>query len=130
EGQRTQGFAHYSGFYRCMDGWIRTHANYPHHERALLTALGMASGSGIEDVLKHLGAKEAQERIVSAGGIAAVVRSRQQWLYSAEGRESGRGPWAQFSLREASSTSSWAYSQRTEMPLQGLKILDLTRVIA
>lgn len=130
EGQRTQGFAQYSGFYRCMDGWIRTHANYPHHERALLTALGMASASGIEDVLRHLGAREAQERIVSAGGIAAVVRSRQQWLNSAEGSESGRGPWAQFSLREASSTSSWAYGQRTEMPLQGLKILDLTRVIA
>src|SRR5690606_23140117 len=63
EGQRTQGFAQYSGFYRCMDGWIRTHANYPHHERALLKALGMASGSGIEDVLRHLGAREAQERI-------------------------------------------------------------------
>src|SRR5690349_2520953 len=34
------GFAPLSRFARTADGWIRTHANYPHHRAALLRALG------------------------------------------------------------------------------------------
>lgn len=129
-GESTQGFAPHSGFYRTADGWIRTHANYPHHESALKSALGMSSGSGIADALAGLPAHDAQERIVAAGGVAARVRSRQQWLSSAEGKVAGNGHWAQFSMRPLASALIWKYDPRAGLPLQGLKVLDLTRVIA
>src|SRR5262245_5310387 len=29
-----------SGFFRAADGWVRLHANYPHHRERLLGALG------------------------------------------------------------------------------------------
>src|SRR5690625_7961124 len=39
EGRHSPGFAPLSGFWRTADGWIRLHANYPHHEQALMRAL-------------------------------------------------------------------------------------------
>src|SRR6202020_652185 len=35
------GFAPLSRFWPAADGWVRTHANYPWHQRALLDALGV-----------------------------------------------------------------------------------------
>lgn len=40
EGRKPRGFAPLSGFHRAGDGWIRLHANYPHHEQRLLQAPG------------------------------------------------------------------------------------------
>ncbi|MFD1377537.1 CoA transferase [Micrococcus antarcticus] len=129
-GQKPQGFARYSGFYRTADGWIRTHANYPHHERPLHSALGTSSGIDIADALASLCAHDAQERIIAAGGIAAQVRSREQWLSSAERQAAGSGHWAQFHMRPTGSAPVWKFDPRAAMPLRGLKVLDLTRVIA
>ncbi|MGH3653445.1 CoA transferase [Glutamicibacter sp.] len=129
-GEKTQGFAPYSGFYRTADGWIRTHANYPHHEHSLKSALGASAGIKVADALASLSAHDAQERIVAAGGIAAQVRSRQQWLSSAEGKVAGSGHWAQFRMRPIGSAPVWKFEPRAGMPLHGLKVLDLTRVIA
>lgn len=39
DGRQPQGFAPLSGFRRTADGWIRLHANYPHHEEALKRAM-------------------------------------------------------------------------------------------
>ncbi|KFD43879.1 hypothetical protein IU11_07380, partial [Cellulosimicrobium sp. MM] len=35
------GFAPLSGFFRTADGWVRTHANYPHHRARLLALLDL-----------------------------------------------------------------------------------------
>ena len=40
-GQDLVGFAPLSGFFAAADGWVRTHANYPHHRTRLLDALGL-----------------------------------------------------------------------------------------
>ncbi|MGW1272187.1 CoA transferase, partial [Streptomyces sp. NPDC002491] len=42
-------FAPLSRFWRTADGWVRTHANYPHHRERLLRALGLpADGYGAD----------------------------------------------------------------------------------
>ncbi|MEV4442002.1 hypothetical protein AB0K09_23930, partial [Streptomyces sp. NPDC049577] len=38
-------FAPLSRFWRTADGWLRTHANYPHHRARLLAALKLADDS-------------------------------------------------------------------------------------
>ena len=35
------GLAELSGFLPARDGWVRTHANYDHHRRRLLSALDL-----------------------------------------------------------------------------------------
>ncbi|MER6926330.1 hypothetical protein ABT314_46775, partial [Streptomyces spiralis] len=41
DGRPPLTFAPLSRFWRTADGWVRTHANYPHHRQRLLLALGL-----------------------------------------------------------------------------------------
>ena len=45
-GRKAQGFAPLSGFRQTLDGWIRIHANYPHHERAAPAGSWCCHGRG------------------------------------------------------------------------------------
>ncbi|HEY1158086.1 MAG TPA: CoA transferase [Arthrobacter sp.] len=145
-GRKPQGFAPLSGFHRTSDGWIRLHANYPHHEQRLLQALGVTSPEEAERRLRSMAALEAEAAIQSNAGIAAAVRSRSEWLASEMGSAAGSGAWVAFEfadgmtagmgLRDFGEESSDGNSagrrsgQAEALPLQGLRVLDLTRVIA
>lgn len=152
-GRKLQGFAPLSGFRRTRDGWIRLHANYPHHEQRLLRALGIqAAGAGSPDhvdaVLQDMTALEAEAVIQAHGGIAAAVRSRDEWLDSGMGRAAGEGPWIALNpaAGEAGSIGLQAPGEAVvpgletppppdagtdpRRPLAGIRVLDLTRVIA
>ena len=151
-GRRPQGFAPLSGFRRTRDGWIRLHANYPHHEQRLLRALGASSAAGAEETLRSMTALDAEATIHSQGGIAAAVRTRSDWLASGMGRAAGSGPWISLEsadgatsglgLRELAAEGTAAPGSRAGqeagnsqeagngLPLDGLRVLDLTRVIA
>jgi len=145
-GRKPQGFAPLSGFRRTADGWIRLHANYPHHEQRLLRALGTTSAEGAEHELLSLTALEAEAAIQGSGGIAAAVRTRSEWLASEMGRGAGSGPWVAFEfadgttaglgLRDSAegspggSSAGPGISHAGALPLHGVRVLDLTRVIA
>ncbi|WP_313811965.1 CoA transferase [Glutamicibacter sp.] len=130
DGRRAATFAPLSGFFATRDGWLRTHANYRHHERALLSALEISRSEHLTDALRQLDAEEAQERIVAAGGVAAAVRTRRQWECSAPALQGLRGHWAHFSLQDLEGNPRWLYDPAADAPLAGLRVLDLTRVIA
>ncbi|OEV22841.1 hypothetical protein AN220_27560, partial [Streptomyces nanshensis] len=49
DGRAPVTFAPLSRFWRTADGWVRTHANYPHHRARLLSALGMPDHGPAED---------------------------------------------------------------------------------
>ncbi|WP_253917550.1 CoA transferase [Glutamicibacter halophytocola] len=129
-GEQSRGFAEHSGFYRTGDGWIRTHANYPHHEQRLLQSVGASAGGGLRESLAGLSSIQAQELIVASGGVAAAVQTRADWAGSAAGQAAKRGAWAQFTLHEANRSKTWGYAPGANRPLEGLRVLDLTRVIA
>ncbi|MDQ0770864.1 crotonobetainyl-CoA:carnitine CoA-transferase CaiB-like acyl-CoA transferase [Pseudarthrobacter defluvii] len=146
-GRKPEGFAALSGFRRTRDGWIRLHANYPHHEQRLLQALDATSAEGAERQLRSMAALEAETAIQSLGGIAAAVRTRSQWLDSDMGRAAESGPWIAFDfadgataglgLEESAVATATAYGTGVReglpldhLPLGGLRMLDLTRVIA
>ena len=151
-GRKPQGFAPLSGFRPTADGWIRLHANYPHHEQRLLQALATTSAEGAEAALRSMTALEAETVIQGHGGIAAAVRTRGEWLASDMGRAAGSGPWVALELADgtsggpgledfAAATDSGSFSgtgtgtgkgngRVDGPPLDGLRVLDLTRVIA
>ncbi|MHA7262587.1 hypothetical protein ACX80W_05200 [Arthrobacter sp. TMN-37] len=45
-GEAPDLWAPLSGFFQAADGWVRTHANYPHHLGRLLAALELAPAPG------------------------------------------------------------------------------------
>jgi CoA-transferase family III len=133
-GRMIQGFAPLSGFRRTRDGWIRLHANYPHHEQRLMQALGTSTADGVAAALGAMTALEAEAAIQARGGVAAAVRSRGEWQGSAMGRAAGTAPpWIELNLvyREAAGDPDLRLSGgNPSRPLAGLRVLDLTRVIA
>lgn len=156
-GRKPQGFASLSGFRRTQDGWIRLHANYPHHGQRLLQALSATVAEDVDAALRTMTSLEAEAAIQSRGGIAAAIRTREEWLASGMGQAAGTGPWIQLTsaggepavlgfaglgLTKPGMTRfepvgldipglpAPASTTDPSRPLAGIRVLDLTRVIA
>ncbi len=120
-------FAPLSRFWEAADGWVRTHANYPWHREALLRALGGADEDGVADAIAALPAEEVEARVFAAGGVAAAVRSAPAWDAHPQGRAVAAEP-----LVDGREIAGAAPRRRPPgaLPASGVRVLDLTRVIA
>ncbi|MEU9040392.1 MULTISPECIES: CoA transferase [unclassified Kitasatospora] len=130
DGRTPVSFAPHSGFWRTADGWVRTHANYPHHRTRLLAALGLAVDAGPEqlaEVLGKLPAEQVQERAYAAGGLAVAVAPVSSAVHPlVEYREVGAAATAGAGGAPARALGD----APVDRPAAGVRVLDLTRVIA
>ena len=132
------GFAPLSGFWRTRDGWIRTHANYPHHRRRLLAAMGIAPDSDDEAgtvrlraVLADRTAQDVEDAVTGSGGLAVAARTPEEWARHPQGAALAARPL--LSLRRVGAGPAVPLPVPPDGPLlpaAGLRVLDLTRVIA
>jgi hypothetical protein len=121
-------FAPLSRFWPASDGWVRTHANYPWHRRALLGALGTsADPDHVAGAISELPAEVVEERVYAAGGIATAVRSLDSWLAHPQGRALASEPLIGQSVMGDTPPRRRPSDQ---MPMTGIRVLDFTRVIA
>jgi hypothetical protein len=122
------GFAPLSRFWRAADGWVRTHGNYPWHRAALLRALGCAGDpEQVAAAIAKLGARQAEDLVTGAGGVAAAVRDEAGWRAEPPGQAVAATP-----LVAATSVAGAPPRWRPAgaLPASGIRVLDLTRVIA
>ena len=126
-GDPVRAFAPLSGFRRSADGWVRLHANYPHHERALLAALNISRPEEVDAEVRRRTSADVEEAVTEHGGLAAAVRTPEQWAASEPGRAVLHEPWLRLNLEAVEAAS--LPSGRGGI-LAGLRVLDLTRVIA
>jgi hypothetical protein len=117
-----------AGNYRADDGWIRLHTNYGHHRVAVERVLGAHDREAVQAVVGRRPADEVESAVVAAGGAAAVMHERGQWLASAPGAASAGAPPVAVTERQASAPVGWASPDAR--PFAGVRVLDLTRVIA
>jgi crotonobetainyl-CoA:carnitine CoA-transferase CaiB-like acyl-CoA transferase len=124
------GFAPLSRFWPAADGWVRTHANYPWHRDALFAALEVPSDAGADAVaerIAELAAREVEGRVFAAGGVTAAVRPFSDWRDTDQGGAVGSEPLV-------AHRSHGGAPPRTRpaagLPASGVRVLDLTRVIA
>jgi crotonobetainyl-CoA:carnitine CoA-transferase CaiB-like acyl-CoA transferase len=123
------GFAPLSRFWRCADGWLRTHANFPWHLRSLLDVLGTDDEpDAVAAAIAERTAIELEDAVFAAGGVAARVRSPQEWLAGGAGRAVAAEPL--LATNVAGAAPPRARTAADGMPAGGLRVLDLTRVIA
>jgi crotonobetainyl-CoA:carnitine CoA-transferase CaiB-like acyl-CoA transferase len=123
------GFAPLSRFWPTADGWIRTHANYPWHRDALLRAVA-ATGDDpgtVGDSIRAHRVLALEQAVFDAGGVAAAVRHPSAWRTHLQGFEVSREPLIAYRRIGAGSRRQRAES---ELPATGVRVLDLTRVIA
>ncbi|MGR3760351.1 CoA transferase [Roseobacteraceae bacterium NS-SX3] len=119
-----------AGDYPCADGWIRLHTNLPHHRAAALKVLGCgAEREAAAAAVRSWNGSDLEREIVAAGGVAAAMRSREGWLAHPQGHAISTeplvhwGPPHPVTLRPRPGATA-------ARPLAGLKVLDLTRVLA
>jgi crotonobetainyl-CoA:carnitine CoA-transferase CaiB-like acyl-CoA transferase len=124
------GFAPLSRMVRCAGGgWARTHANYPHHEAALRRALGIGADVGeLEAAAAQRTSVELEEAVVAAGGCAAALRTEAEWAAHPAGAAAGRVESGVVRPEAEQLGTRWGAS--ASRPALGVRVLDLTRVIA
>jgi hypothetical protein len=130
-----------AGDYHTRDGWIRLHTNAPHHRAAALAVLGVASSKdAVAAAVVGWDGQELEDAVVAAGGCAAVMHTREQWLGSAQGIAVSKEPLIAWTNLEADGTETSRHRSHTAdhpeanaagtQPLAGIRVLDLTRVLA
>ncbi|MER6218401.1 CoA transferase [Streptomyces sp. NPDC001674] len=130
DGQAWSTFAPLSRFWRAADGWVRTHANYPHHRARLLTALGVPVDAGEEAVAAAIAERTAlavEETVYAAGGLAVAVRGPEEWAKSEQGVLVAGQPLLTTARID---DAPGRVLGEAALPCAGLRVLDLTRVLA
>ncbi|MDP3209522.1 MAG: CoA transferase, partial [Rhodoglobus sp.] len=131
-GKPMDAWAELSGFWPAADGWVRTHANYPHHRKRLLGALGLPESTGATELRAVLATRPCEEIelvVCGAGGIATAVRSEEQWRMHPHAGAVAALPLIGIEGVGDGPASSWLPGG-SAAPASGVRVLDLTRVIA
>ena len=118
-----------AGDYRARDGWVRLHTNAPHHRAAAVRVLGVeADRDTVARAVARWPKSELEAAIVEAGGCAAEMRSIAEWDRHAQGSALAAEPLVHMVAAEPAARPTWSLSP--ERPLRGVRVLDLTRVLA
>lgn len=126
--QRPPAWDPIAGDYRAKSGFIRLHTNYTHHRDAVLSVLGVrADRDAVAAAVAGWEAPELEAAVAAASGCAAALRSREEWLATEHGQATSEEP--PVALSETAEVSPWSLPD-SAAPLGGLRVLDLTRVIA
>jgi crotonobetainyl-CoA:carnitine CoA-transferase CaiB-like acyl-CoA transferase len=133
------GFAPLSRFWRTRDGWVRTHANYPWHREALVRALGTSDDpAAVAAAIAGRGACDVEDLVTGAEGVAAAVRTEAGWQAEPPGQAVAAAALIEGCLPRSATwdgvfSIGGAPPRRREagaLPASGIRVLDLTRVIA
>ena len=118
-----------AGDYRAADGWIKLHTNAPHHRVAALGVLGCeATRAAVATTVAGWTGEALESAIVGANGCAAMMRSRAVW-HAHPQAEAVSGE-ALISLTRTDGSAAAGWRPDPARPLRGIRILDLTRVLA
>jgi crotonobetainyl-CoA:carnitine CoA-transferase CaiB-like acyl-CoA transferase len=118
-----------AGLYRCGDGrWVRLHTNFPHHRNGLLALLGCENDrAAVQRALADWRGEELEAAAAEAGLVMSACRSFAEWDTHPQAQAIARTPlWTMEKIGEASPEPLRA----GERPLAGVRVLELTRVIA
>lgn len=118
-----------AGDYATKDGWIRLHTNAPHHRAAAEHVLGVcADRAAMASKVAQWTNTDLEQAVVDAGGCAAEMRSWAQWQAHPQGQAVNAEQLIQFAANSSRNAKPWQGS--VAQPLAGIKVLDLTRVLA
>ncbi|HUC48907.1 MAG TPA: CoA transferase [Xanthobacteraceae bacterium] len=118
-----------SGLYRCGDGrWIRLHTVLPHHRVGLVKLLGCSEDkAGVQRALDQWQAEALETAAAEAGLVVTASRSLAEWDRHPQGAAIAQLPL--FSIEKIGDAPPLELGA-DKRPLAGLRVLDLTRIIA
>jgi len=119
-----------AGIYGTGDGRkVRLHTNFPHHRQGMLKLLGCAyDREAVAAALGQWQAERFEAAVAEAGLVATMLRAPAEWADHPQGRAVAHLPLYEITkIGEAPARAPAAHPDR---PLAGVRVLDLTRVIA
>ncbi|MDN7876057.1 CoA transferase [Burkholderia aenigmatica] len=118
-----------AGNYRARDRWIRLHTNAPHHRLAALSVLGCAADApAVAQAVSRWDAGALEDAIVERGGCAAAMYAAQEWAEHPQGKAVATEPLLHVHAATDAIARDWRPSK--DRPLRGIRVLDLTRILA
>lgn len=119
-----------AGLYRCGDGrWVRIHANYPHHEAGVLDILKCEpTREAVETTLHSWTAQGFEDACGEQGLVVFMMRSPNEWAAHGQAQALERLPL--FDIERIGDAPPVPLPAGGNQPLSGIRVLDLTRVIA
>ena len=118
-----------AGAYPTQDGWVRLHTNFPHHRDGILKLLNC--GNTREDVaaaLRRWKAEAFETAAFQAGMCVSAYRSFAQW--DAHPHAQALAGLPAMRVERLHAAPARPFTPNPTRPLDGVKVLDLTRVIA
>lgn len=123
-----------AGTYPSRDGrWVQLHTSFEHHEAAACEVLGVAPDRAeVEAAVASWFADELAEAVVAVGGCAAPTRTTDEWLAHPQARAMADVPTvvAEPLGQVDAPPGGRPLPPDPSRPLHGVRVLDLTRVIA
>ena len=118
-----------AGAYECGDGrHVRLHTNFPHHRDGVLKLLQCGyDKTAVTQALRGWKAFDVEQAAADAGLVVAAMRSFAEWDAHPQGAAIKRLPLMSIERIGDAPAPAWPPGDR---PLAGIKVLDLTRIIA
>src|SRR5512138_2196467 len=117
------------GVYPAKNGrWSYLHCNFPNHRAAALKVLGVPEDrEAVRKAVAQWDALELEEAIIAAKGAGGMVRSMKEWAEHPQGKAVASLPLLEVVKIGDSAPEKLPDGDR---PLSGIRVLDLTRVLA
>ena len=118
-----------AGVYRTRDArFVRLHTNFPHHRAAVCQVLNCTpERDAVQGALMQWDAEPFETAAYAAGGVVAMMRSHQEWSALPQAAALAGLPLVSIEKIGDAAPKPWPKGER---PLAGLRVLDLSRVIA
>ncbi|WP_246257231.1 CoA transferase [Amycolatopsis anabasis] len=110
------------------DRWFVPHFNLPHLERRVLDVLDCAATpASVEAAVGKWKAEDLEDAIAAAGACGGIVRTAEQWLAHPHGAHLAARPVVEITKIGDSEPEPLPGGAE---PLSGVRVLDLTRILA
>jgi crotonobetainyl-CoA:carnitine CoA-transferase CaiB-like acyl-CoA transferase len=118
-----------AGIYKTRDRrFVRLHTNFPHHREAVCRVLNCeAERDDVQAALMQWDAEAFETAAYAAGGVVAAMRSYREWSDLPHAKALAALPVITIEKIGEAAPKPWP---RGDRPLAGLRVLDLSRVIA
>jgi crotonobetainyl-CoA:carnitine CoA-transferase CaiB-like acyl-CoA transferase len=118
-----------AGVYKTRDRrFVRLHTNFPHHREAVCRVLDCrAERDDVQAALMQWDAEPFETAAYAVGGVVSMMRSFDDWSELPQAKAVAALPVITFEKIGEAAPRPWPKGDR---PLAGLRVLDLSRVIA
>ena len=128
DGKQPDSWPAVTGFYRAADDWVFLHGGFPAQRQRMLAALGAPPDrKGLAAAVARRTAQDIEEICLAANVCGRRLRTGEAWTQHGASLPIAGKPLISINLVGNPGAFDWTPG---EFPLSGIRVLDLSRVLA